>query len=406
MASKSANDNIRIIGLSMFFSGIGFLLIFLLKKTGVEMSKLTTSSIAFCITSIAILIIFPKVLKQPFGKVSIREFFERLGVTVSTRWYAYVILGILSATCTLSGMLFGSLLTGKFVFNPSTINIPHAVFSLTPGLWEEVIFRGIIMIVLLKMTQSLRKAFWIQIAIFALVHIKGLDVLSFVDAFSVGIIAIAFTYSAVKTKSLLPGIIFHFLHDTFLYAVQLPDGVYTGFRNNAYFYGALWFGVLLSILLIKRISERFSIVNSYNTYDSAIPQPIKPHPITPYEKQLRRENITKKLLIINSIAFSTVILLDYKESDITVLLCLGLYAITNLYLFIRWEHVKHSFFYISHLVNAFITFVSAYDTYTKGSKRLPYAFAGIGIVYIILAYVFYTKYKKLQIKTEGSDVND
>ncbi len=405
MPSQSNRENIRAVGLSLFFSGIGFLVIFILKKAAhVEMSKLHSSLIAFIITSLAITLLFPHVIKIPFGKVSIREFFLRLGV-FPKRWYAYAALGVLCAVCTLGGMLAGSVLTGKYSFDITTISLSHAVFSLTPGIWEEILFRGVIMIVLMRMTQSLPKAFWIQIAIFALVHIKGLELLSFVDAVSVGIIAIAFTYSAVKTGSLLPGIIFHFLHDTFLFAVQLPDGVYEGFRDNAYFYAALWVGVLLSLRIIKRMSERFDIKNPGTPYTTDSPIAAPKHQKTPREKQQFRENISKRLLIFNSITYSAVILLDYKESDPVVLLCLGLYIIAGIFIFIRWNRFKHSFSYITHILNAFISFTSAYDSFTKGSHRVHYAFMGIGIAYLILAVVFYFKTKKTT-EIEGSNVND
>lgn len=267
MGISSVRKNIRSIALSVAFSGIGFAVVFVFKKLlHVDLSKLEFSIIAFLITSLSVLLLFPKVFKIPFGRVSIGDFLKNAGLSKPPKPYRFLLLGIMAALFTLSGMLLGSILTGKFTFSFTTITLTQAVFSLTPGIWEEVLFRGVIIIVLLKLTKSYKKAFIIQIVIFGLAHIKGIDLLSLVDAFSVMILAVAFTYIAYKTKSLIPGIIFHYLHDTFLFFVQLPDGEYSGFRDNALFFGALWIATALSVACIKKLSEKYSIINAYNFY--------------------------------------------------------------------------------------------------------------------------------------------
>jgi membrane protease YdiL (CAAX protease family) len=267
MGISSVRKHIRSIALSIVFSGIGFAVVFILKKLlHVDLSKLEFSIVAFLITSLSVLLLFPKVFKIPFGRVSIGDFLTNAGLSKPPKPYRFLLLGIMAALFTLSGMLLGSILTGKFTFSFTTITLTQAVFSLTPGIWEEVLFRGVIIIVLLKLTKSYKKAFIIQIVIFGLAHIKGIDLLSLVDAFSVMILAVAFTYSAYKTKSLIPGIIFHYLHDTFLFFVQLPDGEYSGFHDNVLFFGALWIATALAVACIKRLSEKYSIINAYDFY--------------------------------------------------------------------------------------------------------------------------------------------
>ena len=260
-------QTVRSIALPVAFSGIGLAIVFVLKKLlHVDLSKLELSIIAFITTSLSILLLFPKVFKIPFGKVSIGDFVKNVGLSIPRKTYKYVLLGIMAALFTLSGMLIGSILTGKFAFSLATITLAQAVFSLTPGIWEEVLFRGVMMIVLLRLTKSFKKACIIQIVIFGLAHIKGADLLSLVDSFSVMLLAVAFTYIAYKTRSLIPGIIFHCLHDTFLFFVQLPDGEYSGFRDNALFYGGLWIATALAAVCIKMLSEKCSIVNDYDFY--------------------------------------------------------------------------------------------------------------------------------------------
>lgn len=265
----SVRKNIRSIALAIFFSSIGFVFSFLLKKfLDADLSKLEMSIIAFVVTTVSALLLFPKVLKIPFGKVSINEFVYRIGLftTKSKKLFQFGLLGILAATMSLSGMLIGSLLTGKYEFDSSTINIPQAIFSLTPGIWEEAFYRGVIMIVLLRITKSFRKAAIIQVFIFALAHIKGFDFPSILDVFSVLIIAVGFTYMAYKTKSLIPGIIFHYLHDTFLFSVQNPSGQYVGYQDKAFFYASLWLSILVIIVITKHLTQKYQIVNEYNIY--------------------------------------------------------------------------------------------------------------------------------------------
>jgi membrane protease YdiL (CAAX protease family) len=268
MNASTIRKNIRSIALTVAFSSIGFVLIFILKKLlHIDLSKLEMSVIAFVITSLSALLLFPKVFKIPFGKVSVTEFIQRIGLKIPQKPYRFVLLGIIAALISLTGMLIGSILTGKYVFDRSTINLAHAIFSLTPGIWEEVFYRGILIIVLLQLTKSYKKAFFFQIIIFGLAHIKGFDFPSLIDAFSVALIAIAFTYLAYKTKSLIPGIIFHYLHDTFLFTVQLPDGEYVGFQENALFYAALWLSILAVVGVAKKLSENYHIVNEYDFYE-------------------------------------------------------------------------------------------------------------------------------------------
>jgi membrane protease YdiL (CAAX protease family) len=72
-------------------------------------------------------------------------------------------------------MLAGSLLTGRYVLDWRVLNLEHLVFSLNPGIREEFFFRGIIMVVLLQHVRTVRQAALIQIVLFGLTHIKGLD---------------------------------------------------------------------------------------------------------------------------------------------------------------------------------------------------------------------------------------
>ncbi|MBN2007664.1 MAG: CPBP family intramembrane metalloprotease [Anaerolineae bacterium] len=254
------DDVIRPIALALVFNSLGFALRPLFTMAGIEMSMLVTSVFNFALAIFGAFFVLPVALKVPFGAVPLSEYLRRLGFYWPKQGLKHVVLGILLAACTLGGMLVASLLTGRYVLDWSTVNISHTVFTLNPGVWEEFFFRGVIVIVLLRYTKSPVKAVLIQILIFGLAHIKDTSFWGLVDVFSVMVVTIAFVYSAYKTRTLVAGIIFHFLHDALLYLVQVPDkGTYIGTTENLLFYGCLWVMVGVACLIIKIASEKFGV---------------------------------------------------------------------------------------------------------------------------------------------------
>jgi membrane protease YdiL (CAAX protease family) len=225
----------------------------------IEISKLVASVINFVLAAIGAFYVFPRLLKQPFGPASLSEYARHLGFYLPHGAWKHVVLGVLLALCTLSGMWVSAILTGRYVLDWSTVSLSHIVFSLNPGVWEEFFYRGIIMIVLLKNCKSVRQAAILQIVIFGMGHIKGIDLLAWVDVVSVMIIAVAFTYAAYKTRTLIAGIVFHFIHDVFLFFVQVPESPSPGFLASATFYAALWAMVGIACLLTRAASDRFGV---------------------------------------------------------------------------------------------------------------------------------------------------
>jgi membrane protease YdiL (CAAX protease family) len=260
-------NKVRPIALAVFFSASGLSLRLLLRLLlDVEVSILLASVINFVLAALAAFFIFPRCLKEPFGEVGLPEYMRRLGFYLPLNAWKHAVLGMVLALCTLVGMLVGSILTGRYELDWSTINISHTVFSLNPGVWEEVFFRGVIMAVLLTGVKSVRQAALIQILLFGLIHIKGADPWSWVDVISVMVIALAFTYVAYKTRTLLAGIVFHFLHDALLFFVQVPEGEYFGFTENMLFYVALWIMVGMACLLTKVVTEKLGVQAQVELY--------------------------------------------------------------------------------------------------------------------------------------------
>lgn len=90
---------------------------------------------------------------------------------------------------------------------------------------------------------------------------------------SVIVIAIGFTYAAYKTRSLVAGIVFHYVRDALLFFVQLPDGVHNGPAKNVAFHGLLWLGVGVGCLITKAASERLGARAPADLYERETGRP-------------------------------------------------------------------------------------------------------------------------------------
>ena len=266
-APMSRREMVRTIALSIAFPMMGLLICYLVEVLlNVEIPRLASSLINLIFVGFAAFFLFPRVFGIPFGKTEPRELNKRIGFYIPNFAWRHVLLGATLALCTLSGMLIASMIVGGYELDFGNITLTHLVFSLNPGIWEEFFYRGVVMVTLLRFTKSLKRAAIIQVVLFGLCHIKGADIQSLVDIVSVMILGAGFTYAAYKTRTLVAGIVFHYLHDAFLYLVQLPGGVYTGPMENAVFYAALWSMTGLGCLITKIAAERFKVHASTEPY--------------------------------------------------------------------------------------------------------------------------------------------
>ncbi|MCD4690147.1 CPBP family intramembrane metalloprotease, partial [bacterium] len=168
-----------------------------------------------------------------------------------------VLIGLLAAALTLSGILLAALLTKHFVLDWSLVSGVRWVKGLTRGIWEEVFFRGIILAVLIRL-YSLRRAVLWSTFVFAIVHLNvaGLDLEHIVDVISIFFMGLLFVYIVIKTGSLLPAIIFHYVHDIFVMLVQNAPGA-DPTQASVLLYALLWVALATGALLTKQIVERW-----------------------------------------------------------------------------------------------------------------------------------------------------
>jgi membrane protease YdiL (CAAX protease family) len=211
----------------------------------------------FVALGILALVLMPYVIGLPNGRKSLRDYCYDIRLLPMKPVVRNVLLGLLLAALTLGSILLASLSTGHFVLDWSTVPALRWVKGLTRGIWEEVFFRGIILVLFLRIF-SKRRAVILSAVLFAIAHLRldEFDLRMVVDLVSIFFMGLLFTYIVLKTGSLLPAIIFHYVHDIFLNLVQNTPGG-DGTMKEAMLFGLLWISLIIGALLTKFIVERW-----------------------------------------------------------------------------------------------------------------------------------------------------
>jgi membrane protease YdiL (CAAX protease family) len=179
-------------------------------------------------------ILAPFVLRLPKGKRTFRQYLDDIGLSrvqpfirlVLLALSCYVILALSQAAASLVYRLFeGQPINGSFVrqvFDLSGDLPPGSpsLFVSIPSIFEEVGFRGIVLTVFLS-KYSERKSIIFSSAGFGLMHLlnltSGRDLVwvmgQVVWAFTIGLF---YGYVFVRTRSLLPPMIAHYLSNVFI----------------------------------------------------------------------------------------------------------------------------------------------------------------------------------------------
>jgi len=182
-----------------------------------------------------LLFIVPKGLKLPDLTFSFKEYAERIHLSTLKPIFRNLLIGVGSFIIFCIIVLIGAVTLGDYVFSPEILfrNPSFAglgwfffVIMLIPGIWEEIAYRGVIYPMISK-KYSFKTSIIISSVIFGFAHsfnvinliFSGIDL--FTSLFYIGaqviyatFLGIAFAYMYVKTKSLIPGIILHYLVDS------------------------------------------------------------------------------------------------------------------------------------------------------------------------------------------------
>jgi membrane protease YdiL (CAAX protease family) len=211
----------------------------------------------FFVLGVIALYLMPFVLGLPNGRKSLRDYCQDIRLLPLKPLGRNVLLGLLMAALTLSSIFLAALLTGHFVLDWSTVPALRWVKALTRGIWEEVFFRGIILVLFMRMYPR-RRAVFLSSFLFALAHLNpmNLSVGTIVDVISIFFMGLLFTYLVLKTGSLLPAIVFHYVHDIFLLLVQNTPGADETLAS-ALLFGFLWTSLVIGAVVTKYVVERW-----------------------------------------------------------------------------------------------------------------------------------------------------
>ncbi len=196
--------------------------------------------ITFALIGVLWLFVVP-LLKIPEGNRSYRTYIDSIKLTKFKPVVKTVGLGLLVGGIILCFIVFAGWLEAKTTgglqgfFGNLLINeaVPlNVYYALSPGIWEEVAFRGVIFALLIK-KYSQKKTIFINGLLFGLFHLVNLTTLffywgaegSFILGFLFSVlfqvvyatcIGILLAYIFSKTKSLITVILVHYLIDAFI----------------------------------------------------------------------------------------------------------------------------------------------------------------------------------------------
>ena len=235
----------------IFVIGPGYLIAFILEQTEwTYLTELTISfSVQFICAGITLLVIVPGILGVPTKLKPFKEYLTLIRLGNYKPVGKIIFIGLSGTIFILFLCIFLPSMTGNLIFLPeqvfgtpirdgSTTGFPALgwfgfIDFLIPGIWEEVIGRGIILTLLLRKYPKKKgehhKAIALGGFLFGLMHMMNIPNLISDPYFVLGqviwstIIGIAWGYVAVGTNSLLPSMFIHWMIDTFSHYITF-DG--------------------------------------------------------------------------------------------------------------------------------------------------------------------------------------
>jgi membrane protease YdiL (CAAX protease family) len=149
---------------------------------------------------------------------------------------------------------------------PDTIGWFYFLLAINPGLWEELVFRGIILSDL-KERYSERIGLYVSTLLFGLFHFSNLIFQSFEDVLGGVIMATTFGlfwgYLTIKTGSIFPAMMSHYLIDAFgAYFLNIDRT--NEMLNGPFFLSIIILYPLVGIFLTRIFSSRIEAKNNVN----------------------------------------------------------------------------------------------------------------------------------------------
>lgn len=258
-------------------------LYFMLSDIGFYFNNLWLAHVVdFFGVAILFIVVVPLILGLPTNR-NYGQYLKEIGVTKIKPIFRTIVFGIIAAVITLATMLLTSYLTSlkdgiiaftpELLVHPLTLNIYTA---LRPGIWEEVAFRGVILVLLLK-RYSKKSAIIMNGILFGAFHavnlfvtwlgnvISGSEPMDVTEVYKslfqvvyASFFGIFLAYLFVKTKSIIPCILAHYLVDGFS---TLVTNIYTPYTWVFYalmmIFGLGLLPAILNTLIVRGVCKKW-----------------------------------------------------------------------------------------------------------------------------------------------------
>jgi membrane protease YdiL (CAAX protease family) len=155
------------------------------------------------------LVLIPFVFGLPFGRVSFYQYTSGIYLKISEGLGRQVLLGVVSGLLLLISLFAANALVGQAEVAWQQIDTNQVWDGFIHGLWEEVLFRGVVLVLCLRRSGSRITGLILAAVIFAGLH---LNLFHLLRLFCMGMLWGVMTLEA---KSLLPAVISHTIYDVF-----------------------------------------------------------------------------------------------------------------------------------------------------------------------------------------------
>ena len=226
-------------------------------------------AILFFINAFVWFWLVPHSLHLPDGKVPLQKYIDTIHLDKSSgKPYAKnIVFALVCVSVFCFGLLVASLLTGEYAFDigrilgfpdeQGNLNAFAFVFYLIPGLFEEVAYRGVILVLLLRKYTE-KTSMIISGIMFGVSHLiniltSGFSLNTLTQVLTGIIIGIFFAYVVIKSGTLLITIVIHYLYNS----LSILFVVFNESDPVVYFILKMIFASLIPVLLNGYLARSF-----------------------------------------------------------------------------------------------------------------------------------------------------
>ncbi len=234
-----------------------------------SLAQVTRFAILFLVNAFLWLWLVPEVMFLPVGRVSFEKYVNaiRLDRTSARPIAKNILYALVCVSVFCIGLLVASLLTGEYNFdvtrilgfpdNQGNLRSFAFVFNLIPGFFEEVAYRGVILVLLLR-KYSEKSSIIISGIMFGVSHlinvlVYGVSWNTLTQVITGILIGVFFAYVVLKSGTLLTSMLIHYLYNS----LSILFVVFDESDPMTYFFLKLIFASIIPILINGYLARYF-----------------------------------------------------------------------------------------------------------------------------------------------------